>query len=92
MTPSNVHSFIELNSKFKFLSHENSIAGKTEYENSNFEIFLQLLSKIVSSHLAGTFTSEQFDWLISKLILLSPNQNAWEISYLRNPFTDVCGP
>ena len=77
MTPSNVHSFIELNSKFKFLSHENSIAGKTEYENSNFEIFLQLLSKIVSSHLAGTFTSEQFCYhpikMLGKLVIYEIN-------------------
>ena len=32
---------------------------------------------------------EQFDWLISKLILLSPNQNAfWEISFSRKQLTD----
>ena len=31
---------------------------------------------------------EHFDWLISKLISLLPNQNACEISLLRNQLTD----
>ena len=59
---------------------------------------IQILKKICNTFsryvvtLASTFTFEQFGWLISKLILLSPNQNAWEISFLRNQFTDVCGP
>ena len=30
-----------------------------------------------------------FDRLISKLILLLPNQNAWDISFLQNSLTDV---
>ena len=46
-------------------------------------------SKLITENWFPKF--EHFDWTISKLISLLPNQNTyiWEISFLRNQLTDA---